>query len=121
MTRDYVVVLDACTLVGGGLRDTILRLAETPKLYIPKWSDDIIAETIRTLETRFNRTPDQTRHLREQLQFAFPEAWVHGYKPLEQGLTNHPKDRHGGCPRFCVRAVPHKIERNAWNRQKKTG
>ncbi len=25
---------------------------------------------------------------------AFPEAWVEGYKTLEGGLTNDPKDRH---------------------------
>lgn len=48
MDKDYLVILDACVLVGGGLRDTLLRLAETPRLFVPKWSDDIINETVRT-------------------------------------------------------------------------
>jgi hypothetical protein len=27
------------------LRDTLLRLAEPPRLYTPRWSEEIIAET----------------------------------------------------------------------------
>jgi hypothetical protein len=49
MTRDYVAILDACVLVPAGLRDTILRLAETPRLFLPKWSDEILAEVERAL------------------------------------------------------------------------
>ena len=94
MNKDYLVVLDACVMVGGGLRDTLLRLAETPRLYVPKWSDDIIAETMGVLEKKFNKTPEQTQHLANELHKAFPEAWVEGYKTLEGGLTNDPKDRH---------------------------
>ena len=41
MTKDYVAVLDACVIVPAGLRDTLLRLAETPRLYVPKWSGEI--------------------------------------------------------------------------------
>ncbi len=94
MNEDYLAVVDACVLAGAGLRDTLLRLAETPRLYVPKWSDDIIAETRRTLECVFGKTPHQTAHLEGELRKAFPEAWVSGYKDLEAGLKNDPKDRH---------------------------
>ena len=49
MTDAPLVVLDACVLVNCSLCDTLLRLAEPPRLYEPKWSEEIIAETIRTL------------------------------------------------------------------------
>ena len=44
MTADFLVVLDACVLVPAALRDTLLRLAEDPRLFIPRWSDEIIAK-----------------------------------------------------------------------------
>lgn len=95
MNRDYAVVLDACVLVGGGLRDTLLRLAEHPRLYIPKWSDDIIEEVLRCLRgPRFQLSVGQAEHLKSQLRIAFPEAWVTNYRVLEGGLGNHAKDRH---------------------------
>jgi hypothetical protein len=63
MTSGYQVVLDACVLVNAALRDTLLRLAEPPHLYLPRWSNDIILETVRTLETKLGITPAQTAHL----------------------------------------------------------
>jgi hypothetical protein len=94
MTKDYLVVLDACVLVGGGLRDTFLRLAETPRLYVPKWNDDIIREMSRTLDRKFAKTPGQIEYLCYELRRTFPESWVIGYKDLEPSLRNQPKDRH---------------------------
>lgn len=95
MTTDYLVVLDACVLVPAGLRDTLLRLAETPRLYVPKWSDEIISEVHRTLTgKRFGKTPEQVGHLIGELKKAFPEACVNGCKELEAALTSHEKDRH---------------------------
>jgi hypothetical protein len=94
MTFDRPVVLDTCVLVGAGLRDTLLRLAETPALYAPRWSDDIIVELERTLQKRFGKSPEQTGHLVQELQRAFPEAGVRGYSDLIPGLLNHQKDRH---------------------------
>ncbi len=95
MTKDYLAVLDACVLVGGGLRDTLLRLAETPRLYVPKWSSDIMDEMSRTLQDqKFQKTEKQTQHLHQELLKAFPEAWVTGYKDIEPDLKNDPKDRH---------------------------
>lgn len=90
MNKDYVTVLDACVLVPTGLRDTLLRLAETPRLYIPKWSDEILEEVRRTLRVKLGKTEGLVGQLRE----AFPEADAGGLCRLEAGLTNHAKDRH---------------------------
>lgn len=94
MIFDRPVVLDACVLVGAGLRDTLLRLAETPGLYVPRWSDDIIAEVERTLQKRFRKSREQTRHLVQELWQSFPEAWVRDYSELMPTLRNDVKDRH---------------------------
>ena len=94
MTSGYQVVLDACVLVNAALRDTLLRLAEPPHLYLPRWSEDIIFEMVRTLETKLNVTPAQTAHLVHELELHFLDAWVEDYGPLISAMTNHPKDRH---------------------------
>jgi hypothetical protein len=52
MTGTPLVVLDACILANFSLCDTLLRLAEPPRLFEPKWSEEIIRETIRTLELK---------------------------------------------------------------------
>ena len=49
MRSDYLVMLDACVLLPMPLSDTLLRMAETPRLYVPKWSDDILQEVTRNL------------------------------------------------------------------------
>ena len=94
MTSGYQVVLDACVLVNAALRDTLLRLAEPPHLYLPRWSKDIILETVRTLETKLGVTPAQTAHLVHELELHFADAWVEDYDSLIPAMTNHPKDRH---------------------------
>ena len=38
------VVLDACVLIPMPLADTLLRLAAGPRLFLPKWSDQIMVE-----------------------------------------------------------------------------
>jgi len=55
------VLLDACVLVNFSLYDTLLRLAEPPRLYEPRWSQQVIAETTRALEAKLN----WPRHLAE--------------------------------------------------------
>lgn len=94
MTSGYLAVLDACVLVNAALRDTLLRLAEAPPLYLPRWSAEIMDEMTRTLENNLNYTSTQTEHLVEQLQTHFSEAWVEGYEPLISAMANHPNDRH---------------------------
>jgi hypothetical protein len=94
MISDYQVILDSCVLVNAALRDTLLRLAEPPHLYLPRWSWDIMLETKRTLETKIGLTPAQTAHLAGELEAYFADSWVEGYESLVPAMTNHPKDRH---------------------------
>ena len=94
MTADFLVVLDACVLAPAPLRDTLLRLAEDPRLYLPRWSDDIITEMVRTLEDRFGIAPNKTAYLVDELRKHFGDAWVMGYAPLIGSMTNDSKDRH---------------------------
>jgi hypothetical protein len=94
MTAGYQVILDACVLVNAALRDTLLRLAEPPHLYLPRWSEDIIAETARTLENKLGLSPQQTAHLVQELKTHFEDAWVEGYAALVPAMGNDPKDRH---------------------------
>jgi predicted nucleic acid-binding protein len=94
MTSGYEVILDACVLVNAALRDTLLRLAEPPHLYLPRWSRDIMQETRRTLEDKLGLTPEQTAHLIGELETHFADAWVEDYQALIPAMTNHPKDRH---------------------------
>lgn len=94
MTADFLVVLDACVLVQAPLRDTLLRLAEQPRLYVPRWSDEIISETTRNLEGKIGLSSEKTAYLVGQLRQHFGDCWVTGYEPLIDCMANHPKDRH---------------------------
>ena len=94
MTADFLVVLDACVLIPAPLRDTLLRLAEHPRLYVPRWSETIIAETVRNLEGRIGLSADKTAYLVAQLREHFGDSWVTGYEPLIDRMTNDTKDRH---------------------------
>jgi hypothetical protein len=42
------------------LADTLLRLAAGPHLFVPKWSDRIMAEVSRTLREDFGLSPEKT-------------------------------------------------------------
>jgi hypothetical protein len=94
MTGTPLVVLDACVLANFSLCDTLLRLAEPPRLYEPKWSEDIIRETIRTLESKLGWPSSLTAHLQTELRDHFGEAWISGYEALMPRMTNHERDRH---------------------------
>lgn len=88
------VVLDACVLVDACLRDTLLRLAETPPQYLPRWSAAILDEVGRTLIDKLGRTEAQWAHLQSKMTEAFPDARVARFEHLIPGLTNQVKDRH---------------------------
>lgn len=94
MTADFVVVLDACVLIPAPLRDTLLRLAEHPQLYVPRWSEEILAETVRNLQGRIGLSAAKTDYLVGQLKTHFADSWVHGYEQFLATVDNHPKDRH---------------------------
>lgn len=94
MTGSPLVVIDACVLANFSLCDTLLRLAEPPRLYEPKWSEGIIHETTRTLESKLGWPSPLTASLQAELRAHFGEAWISGYEALIPQMTNDEKDRH---------------------------
>jgi hypothetical protein len=94
MTGLPLVVLDACVLVNASLCDTLLRLAELPRLFEPKWSEEILNETLRTLEGKLGWPQSLVRHFESELRTHFSEAWITGYEHLIPCVANDAKDRH---------------------------
>ena len=94
MTGTLPVVLDACVLTNFSLCDTLLRLAEPPRLFDPKWSEDIIRETTSTLESKLGWPISLTAYFESELRSHFSEAWISGYEPLIPQMANDKKDRH---------------------------
>ena len=94
MRADFKVVLDACVLIPMPLADTLLRLASGRRLYLPKWTDQIMTEVNRNLAENFGLTDEQVAYRESEIRRHFPEAWVEGYEDLISAMTNHPKDRH---------------------------
>jgi hypothetical protein len=82
MTGAPLIILDACVLANFSLCDTLLRLAEPPRLYEPKWSDEIVREPTRTLELKLGWPSTLTAHLEGELRAHFGEAWISGYEAL---------------------------------------
>ncbi len=76
------------------LADTLLRLAGDPRLYLPKWTVQIMAEVSRNLQENFGVTEEQAAYRESEIRKHFGEAWVEGYEDLIPSMTNHEKDRH---------------------------
>ncbi len=76
------------------LADTLLRLAGGPRLYLPKWTDQIMAEVSRNLQENFGVTEEQAAYRESEIRKHFGEAWVEGYEDLIPSMNNHEKDRH---------------------------
>jgi len=96
MHADFKVVLDACVLANFGVSDLYFRLAEAPRLYLPRWSTAILDE-VRSVQTERLKRPwpeDLADHWRSEVTKAFPEAIVDDYAHLEGELKNDPGDRH---------------------------
>jgi hypothetical protein len=94
MRADFRVLLDACVLIPMPLADTLLRMAEAPRLYLPKWSQMIMDEVTRNLIEKWGVEPEKALRREEELRRHFPEAWVEGFEPLIETMTNDPGDRH---------------------------
>jgi len=75
MISDFPAIVDACVLVQAAVRDTLLRLFER-RLFLARWTDEIIEETVRTLRDKLGRTQEQTDRLVRELRTHFPDAWV---------------------------------------------
>src|SRR5690606_21900486 len=114
MRADYRVLIDACVLANQGVCDLLLRLAERPRLYLPHWSEEILAETRRTHVKTLDWPAELADYFQTEIRSAFPEALITGYEPLAENLTNDPKDRHvlaaairGGCPLILTFNLKH--------------
>jgi len=94
MRADYRAVLDACVLIPMPLADTLLRMAEAPRLYLPRWSQSIMDEVTRNLIAKWGMPIDKARRREEEIRRHFPEALVEGFEPLTELMTNDPGDRH---------------------------
>ncbi|HMJ91826.1 MAG TPA: PIN domain-containing protein [Candidatus Acidoferrum sp.] len=96
MHADFPVVLDACVLANPGVCDLFLRLAEPPRLYLPRWSRKIFDEVHRVQTTKLPKPfpPELADHWRREVTKHFPEAFIEGYEPIEPQMGNHEKDRH---------------------------
>lgn len=92
-TNQYIVLLDACVLAPMPLCDLLLRLAEEPAFFIPRWSADILQELSSTLR-KFGYSDQQAERRLIAMRSAFEDAEVTGYECLKGAMTNHPKDRH---------------------------
>lgn len=86
------VFLDTCVLLKPYLCDSLLSIAETGS-YRPLWSPAVLDELRRNLIRR-GLDDKQVGHRLDQMNEAFPDAQVTGYKALIAQMTNHPKDRH---------------------------
>jgi predicted nucleic acid-binding protein len=90
----YITFLDTCVLAPMPVMDTLLRLAEEPAFYVPKWSRHVLQELQRTLTDKFGYTPTQVSRRIEAMDSMFPSAMVTGYDGLIDSMENDPKDRH---------------------------
>lgn len=91
---DFSVVIDSCVLAEASVADLFLRLAEEPRLLLPKWTEQIWDEVDRTCLVKLGWSPDLIARRREQVTSFFPEAMVRGHEGLEIKLDNDHGDRH---------------------------
>ncbi len=94
MRADYRAVLDACVLIPMPLADSLLRMAEAPRLYLPKWSQTIMDEVTGNPIAKWGLAPEKARRRELELRRHFPEAWVEGFDAFIAAMTNDPGDRH---------------------------
>lgn len=94
MKSDYSVILDACVLLPMPLADALLRMAESPRLFLPRWSDETLREVTRNLIGKWNKTEAQAQRRENALRSTFPESLVEDYADLIPAMKNNPKDSH---------------------------
>lgn len=94
MKADFPVVLDACALAPAKLCDLLLRLAETPRLYLPRWSEAILTEVGRVQIEKLHFGVDYANSWQIAVREHFPEALVDVHQRLIEACDNDADDRH---------------------------
>jgi hypothetical protein len=89
----FPALLDACVLYPVGVRDLLLCVAER-EVYVPYWTDEILDEMERNVVADGRASADQMAAMRQQMNIAFPAAFIEGYETLIPVMSNNPKDRH---------------------------
>lgn len=114
MRADYRVFIDACVLANFGVCDLLLRLCERPRLFVPRWSAEVMAEVQRTHLEKLNWRKEVADSFQEEIRRAFPEAEVRDYEGLLPSMANDAKDRHvlaaairGECPLILTFNLKH--------------
>jgi hypothetical protein len=77
----FVAVLDTCVLAPMPVADTLLRLAEEPCFYLPRWSEHILTELHRTLSGRFRFTEAQANRRIRVMRESDGLSHFHGFLP----------------------------------------
>lgn len=105
MKADFRVFLDACVLANFGVCDLLLRMSERPRLIVPHWSAEVLAEVRRTQVDKLKWPAALADSFQTEIRTAFPNAEIGDYESLLPSLSNHEKDRHvlaaairGNCP-----------------------
>lgn len=94
MNADYKILLDANVLANFAVCDLYLRLAEKPRLVLPKWTNQILDEVHRTHVEQLGWDQTLADTFRKAVTKSFPEAFISGYEDLVPLMTNDQKDRH---------------------------
>jgi hypothetical protein len=68
MRADFKAVLDACVLLPMPLADTLFRMAERPRLYLPMWSNHIMEEVTRNLVIKWKKSPGKAARRESKLR-----------------------------------------------------
>jgi predicted nucleic acid-binding protein len=87
------VVLDACVLFPGSLRDILLRAAEVD-LYRLCLTDQIVEEMRRNLVKKRQMTEIQAQYLVQEMKKSFSDAFEIEHIPLIPDMPVNEKDRH---------------------------
>jgi hypothetical protein len=88
-----VAVPDACVLIPGALRDTILRSAQS-YLFRVQLTDDILDEVHRNLIKKVGMPQEKADRLLEILKTQFSDEMVTRHRELIDSMPINVKDRH---------------------------
>ena len=88
------VVLDACVLIPGSLRDILLRVAEA-EIYRLSLTEDILEEVRRNLVNKNHMmTEEQGKHLLNEIRKNFKTNFVTRHTSIVHSMPINEKDRH---------------------------